>query len=384
MNRHNLSKDEPIPFRWFALTVLWLLCHTDVSTCFQPPTRMIRHRASSTLYYAFSLTSALESCIGDKDILPWINTTDNTDVDDDIDSSHCRTVPLYPLAACYLPTGQHQLRNIEPRNLKMANDLGINGRFCVVCSAVDTGRIAAVGTMFRILHMDPQTDPVSGQLLRILLTCEAEDLVNIRAIQNPKAAKWENRLQHSEEYLMATVCSRPNTTSNPQNNIQQLNQAILEDYNRVSHMYRDGTGAETLPPFTRERLEFVLPTRSAMDDNEASFWQMAQDWQTLCYTVREGHQIRLMSDRNELLIDAAIAKGGPLNLPVHVEDLLLEDRQKVQELEVVAQQQWLSLQLDPTMDFQVLLSLETYEERLQYFANMVHRERNRPKRKERC
>ncbi len=191
MNRHNLSKDEPIPFRWFALTVLWLLCHTDVSTCFQPPTRMIRHRASSTLYYAFSLTSALESCIGDKDILPWINTTDNTDVDDDIDSSHCRTVPLYPLAACYLPTGQHQLRNIEPRNLKMANDLGIGGRFCVVCSAVDTGRIAAVGTMFRILHMDPQTDPVSGQLLRILLTCEAEDLVNIRAIQNPKAAKWK-------------------------------------------------------------------------------------------------------------------------------------------------------------------------------------------------
>ncbi len=84
-----------------------------------------------------------------------------------------------------------------------------------------------------------------------------------------------------------------------------------------------------------------------------------------------------MSDRNELLIDAAIAKGGPLNLPVHVEDLLLEDRQKVQELEVLAQQQWLSLQLDPTMDFQVLLSLETYEKRLQYFASMVHRERTR-------
>jgi hypothetical protein len=305
--------------------------------------------------------------------------TDNTDVDDDDDDddlSNCRTIPLYPLAACYLPTGQHQLRNIEPRNLKMATDLGTGGRFCVACSAIDTGRIAAVGTLLRILHMDPQTDPVSGELLRILLTCEAEELVDIRNIQNPEAAKWENRLQRSEEYLIATVCSRPKKTSNSQH-IPQLTQTILEDYNRVNQMYKDGIGAETLPPFSRERLEDVLPLRSGPMDDESSFWQMAQDWQTLCYTVREGHQLALMSDRNELLIDAAIAKGGPLNLPVHVEDLLLEDRQKVQTLEVLAQQQWLSLHLDPTMDFQVLLSLETYEERLQYFANMVHRERTR-------
>ncbi|GAX09472.1 hypothetical protein FisN_6Lh149 [Fistulifera solaris] len=228
--------------------------------------------------------------------------------------------------------------------------------------------------------MDSQTDPVSGLLLRILLTCEAEELVNIRNIQNPEAAKWENRLQRSEEYLIATVCSRPNKTSNSQHSsIQQLTQAILEEYNQVSQMYKDGMGAEALPPFTRERLVDVLPPRSGplAIDNEASFWQMVQDWQTLCYTVREGHQIRLVSDRNELLIDAAIAKGGPLNLPVHVEDLLLEDRQKVQELEVSAQQQWLLLRLDPTMDFQVLLSFETYKERLQYFASMVRRERIR-------
>lgn len=355
--------------------------------------RMIRHhRTSTSSLGAFSLTSALESCVTGTitHVIQWIDVVTDREEEEDTfvemneSSPECRTLPLYPLSACYLPTGQHQLRNTEPRNLKMALDLGIGGRFCVVLSALDTGRIASVGTVFRILDMDPQNDPASGELTRILLTCEAEELVHIRNIRNPQVQQWENRLKRSSEYLIATVCPHRQVTMNcSERDVKQIANAMLQDYNVVSQLYKKGIGANNLPPFSRERLEDVLPSREdgpMIDDNndeDATFWQMAQDWQTLCYTVREGHQIALMSDRNELLIDAAMRKGGPLNLPVHVEDLLLEDRRKVQDLEVQAQQQWLSQQLDPCIDFQALLSFPAYEERLEHFAGMIRRERKR-------
>lgn len=365
-------------FQWLAVTTL--ICQPDLSICFHMP-MMQQHRATSTLR-AFSLTSALESLVNDNiaGVIQWIEVTESEDTPLESDSG-CHIVPLYPLSACYLPTGQHQLRNTEPRNLKMAHDLGIGGRFCVVFSALDTGRIASVGTIFRILHMDPQNDPASGELTRILLTCEAEELVDLRNINNPEVAEWENRLKRSNEYLIATVSPRPDAMTNS-GRLQQIYSAMLEDYNLVSHMYKNGVGAEDLPPFSRERLEDVLPSRPLDGPIDASnFWQMAQDWQTLCYTVREGHQIALVSDRNEMLIDAAMRKGGPLNLPVHVEDLLLEDRQKVQDLEVQAQQCWLSQNLDPSIDFQALLSFNTYDERLEHFASMIHRERKRLERR---
>ena len=370
-------------FPWLALTAL--LCQSYRSSGFHMPTMPIhRITSSSSSLGAFSLTSALESCVPDDiaDVIQWIEMTEHSEEDDTLTenaSEDCRTMPLYPLSACYLPTGhQHQLRNTEPRNLKMALDLGVGGRFCVVFSALDTGRMASIGTVFHIRNMDPHHDPASGTLTRIVLTCQAEELVQIRNIHNPEVAQWEQRLKRSSEYLMATVCARPELKMNDSERVQEISNGMLEDYTVVSQLYKQGIGAEDLPPFSRERLEDVLPTsRDGSSIDAAAFWHMAQDWQTLCYTVREGHQIALMSDQNELLIDAAMRQGGPLNLPVHVEDLLLEDRQKVQDLEVQGQHQWLSQQLDPSIDFQALLSFRTYDERLEYFASMIRRERKR-------
>lgn len=378
------KREIPITATFQRLVVTSLLqsmCLATLCASFHMP--MIQHRPT-TLLHSFSLTSALESYSrndNETSVIQWIDVASPPNNEGNHLEDECHSLPLYPLSACYLPIGQHQLRNIEPRNLKMALDLGVGGRFCVALSAQDTGRIASVGTVFRILHMDTQNDPASGKLARILLTCQAEELVNIQRINNPEVALWENRLKRSDQYLVATVCPRPDAWWNSNSNhAQPIYKTILEDYDIVSHMYQTGVGTDDLPPFSRKRLEDLLPLRSLNDtsmDDSSSFWQMTQDWQTLCYTVREGRQIALGSDRNELLIDAAMRKGGPLNLPVHVEDLLLEDRQKVQDLEVNAQQQWLSLQLDPTIEFQLLLSFNTHQERLEYFASMIHRERKR-------
>lgn len=363
---------------FFAATLPWVIglgflrlsrSFHSMPTTFQRRTITLR---------AFSLTSALESSVKENAtgiIIQWMDVTTLTESNRTAEDTTCYTLPLYPLPACYLPTGQpQQLRNTEPRNVKMALDLGIGGRFCVVLSALDTGRIASVGTIFRIVRMDLQNDPASGELARVLLTCQAEELVDIQKINNPKVAQWENRLNRSDEYLIATVCPRPDVMWNT-SDVQQI--SMLDDYNAVSQMYQRGVETDDLPPFSRERLEDILPPLLEGTLDATNFWQIAQDWQSLCYTVREGHQIAMVSDRNELLIDAAMRKGGPLNLPVHVEDLLLKDRQKVQELEVQAQQRWLSRNLDPSIDFQVLLSLNTYKERLEYFASMIQRERKR-------
>ena len=107
------------------------------------------------------------------------------------------------------------------------------------------------------------------------------------------------------------------------------------------------------------------------------FWRVADFWQTLCETVKEGRQLAVLADRNELLVAAAVRRGGILQLPVHVEDVEPADRQRVQELEQTAQRLWLDLRLDPCVDFQRLLAAERHGDRLRLFAEMVARERMR-------
>ena len=88
----------------------------------------------------------------------------------------------------------------------------------------------------------------------------------------------------------------------------------------------------------------TLTTTSATASAAAEFWRVAKVWQSLCETVREGKQLALVADRNELLVAAAIRKGGgPLKLPVHVEDVDPMDRMRVQALELRAQERWFDM-----------------------------------------
>ena len=82
----------------------------------------------------------------------------------------------------------------------------------------------------------------------------------------------------------------------------------------------------------------------------------------------------LSANRNELMINSIT---GPLNLPIHLEDLEPTVRRKVEQMEIEAQKNYLELQMDPCLDFQVLLSLTSYRERIHWLMQRVAAERQR-------
>jgi hypothetical protein len=342
--------------------------------------------------------------------IEWFDpsATDNDDDDRGMTSPTQPTtiLPLYPLSATYLPSRVPcTLRNTERRNLQMALDLEEQIApisdpdadaadpaklsvvlFCVVLRAIDTGRLARIGTVMRLQSLERHTRS-DGTLQRIVVSCVPEDVVEIVRIENAHATSLEHRLRHPNEYLSATVRSRTATETEPDINdddltaqITHLSQSLASNYNVVRDYYvQGGVGTwDTLPPFACAKLSESLPSATMHNfTTPTAFWKAAEVWQSLCETVREGQQMLLASDRNTLLVEAAIRKGGPLQLPVHVSDVSPNDRRQVEMLEEERCRRWMEMQLDPCLDFQVLLGLPTHAARLQYFESMVIREGKR-------
>ena len=116
---------------------------------------------------------------------------------------------MYPLTAVHLPGVNYTLNNVEPRNLQMALDLSStttnNHLFCVVLRAMDTGRIARVGTLMQVLDTEPQYGP-EEQLIRVIVTCTALQAVKVETIPNGQQAEDPvEKLKKSRVYLKATV-----------------------------------------------------------------------------------------------------------------------------------------------------------------------------------
>ena len=305
-------------------------------------------------------------------------------------------VPLYPLPAVHLPvTDQegfyHYLNNVEPRNIQMTIDLmeipdPADRLFCVVLSATDTGKVANIGTLLRLVDIDPHESPDEpGKYVRVRVACQTEGLVRISNIVNPQAAAQEQRIRRSSEYLCAQI--QPILTSESSNwslledsSLQYMIAQIVDDYKTIKLMYQLGIWSHKLPPNAMESLASGMPDWTVSHElfgTEALLWTRIQEWQAVCYTIREGQQSILAADRNELLVEAASAMGGPLKLPIHPEDVRPEDRKRLEKLELQAQEDYWDLGLDPLLDFQVLLSLQDVGERLQFFSKMIKRERSR-------
>eukprot|EP00977_Amphora_coffeiformis_P001655 scaffold310_cov168-Amphora_coffeaeformis.AAC.50 len=264
----------------------------------------------------------------------------------------------------------------------MALDLVDDRKFCAVLRATDTGRLAKVGTLMQIVDREVKSMK-DGEIQKIVLTCVAQEAVDIVKIDNPEAADLAYRLKHPKEYLKATVKRRRvaenhNGSNDDDSRVLALAKQIAKDFNLVREYLMEGFGADDLPPFALNHLDDALPPLEASSLNSPStFWEAVYHWQTYAYTLREGYQLKLASDRNELLIAGALKQGGPLNLPVHISDLLPDDRQQVVQLEQTYQQAWIDAGLEPVLDFQALLMAEHHVERLEQFAVMVGREQER-------
>ena len=320
-------------------------------------------------------------------------------------------MPLYPLEATYLPSGtNHTLNNVEPRNIQMAldllqdqdeNDGDGNGApvrsFCAVLRAVDTGRITSLGTILRILEARPQYNE-NDDIVRIQLHCctEKDVLVEVMGIENPKAASRESRLRKSPEYLRARV--RPIrfndigtaetidfTTNDSKDGEQQEQQQMINqlsrDWDLVKTMYSLGIGSQQLlPPDSLTKLAMGIPdwrVLTSSNDGISSFWKIAEAWQSICYTIREGQRQYWLAERNEQMVAASIAQGGPLKLPIHLEDLPPVVRQNLQQLDCQAQERFWDRGLDPCLDFYILLTLPTMNDRISFLAGLVARERSK-------
>jgi hypothetical protein len=225
----------------------------------------------------------------------------------------------------------------------------------------------------RVVKLEPLKQ--EGVVRRVTVKCCAEELVDICGIVNPEAASPESRLRRSREYLKARVRTR---IIEPPVECLDIASKIVNDYEAVRSAYLDGDGARDLLPFALQHLAQALPAWDVEEImTELGFWKAAQVWQTLCYTVREGRQITLSSDRNELMVAAASAKGGPLKLPIHAEDLSPAVRFQLHEMEREAQSGFVELGLDPCLDFQVMMGIHHSKDRLEFLSRMIARERRR-------
>ena len=396
--------------------------------CYQISKRTLTS-TSPTLLSAHSLTTALERLWDDRiasysedmkedyQYLSWLDLeSENSDVPSAktnttrVSADDSVTLPLYPLSEVYLPQStrfgtivNHTLNNVEPQNIKMALDLlsesSPSPRFCVVLRTIDTGRIANVGTILRIIDSDIQKipeatydfDPVdsnkaSEKISRIVLTCHSEGLAEILDVEN--GSGWAaKRILRDDEYLRAKV--RPLTMSeSSENNAietmdswQDVYNTIREDIRTIKLIYQIQLGREAYPREMLFRLGNEMQDFPELDDStengETLLWNLVQEWQSVCMTLRHGRQGMLSGDRNELMIDARDRMGGPRKLPILLSDIDPESRLEVQKLDMRFQKEHELSNMDPTLDFQVLIGLPTTKRRFDFLARLVARERSR-------
>jgi len=159
----------------------------------------------------------------------------------------------------------------------------------------------------------------------------------------------------------------------------------------VKIIYQLQLGAEDFPPDTLLRLGNAIQDFPELDGDGDSddllsssssssddvLWILAQEWQSVCMTLRQGRQSWLSAERNERMVEAACAKGGPLKLPIHLSDLEPESRWEIQRLDQEAQTDHEESGMDPVLDFQVLIGLPTTKRRFEFLEKLVSRERRR-------
>ena len=296
-------------------------------------------------------------------------------------------LPLYPLGAVHLPSPCqiHTLNNIEPRNIKMAEDLvdpegKFDGRFCVTLRASDTGRVAQTATLMRVVNTTRQ-ESFDGSLLAIRVECVAEGLVEVQQIINPNAWFKEQRIKKSDEYLVANVRPINEETVDDDENAEVMDALAKQtqaDFETVRKIYsnKDAVSTNELPEWAIDAIQSNLPTLSAFDFAN-DFWRCADTWQQLTNTIRLARRSELNSDVNEITIDEACKLGGPLKLPVHRSDLPIDVQKRLNRMEEDAAEDFIARGIDPIVDFIIVLSMSSALDRLKYLSLLISRERRR-------
>jgi hypothetical protein len=298
-------------------------------------------------------------------------------------------MPLYPLGAVHTPHSgdNYTIINIEPKNVKMALEL-LNGKwnstlFCATLRASDTNRIASVGTIMQIIDTDDlygcklksgECKDEMPALTRVVAICRAVGVADILSIDNESG-------YNKNDYLIANVIVRHDESDENKydDQLYPIVQQMIDDYMAVRSIYIDSQSlaSNELPPFARGAVQ-TLPT-FVVDDvihNETKFWKLVETWQMLCNTIRQSKRSKLQSIVNELSVTVAMQAEGPLELPVKRKNLPLNVQRHLEEIEQSASKDFLELGMDPILDFQEILTMQTHLDRVAKLATMIQRERS--------
>ena len=139
------------------------------------------------------LTSLTLSCCG---ALSWVRFDAPPP-----NAAKAQRYPLYPLRATYMPCGSVELRNTEPRNVRMCKETEY---FVASLLNADGASCAEVGTLLRIDGVENATRDNTGQVLarprdapRALRTCDVRDAWRARLRRKAASPMSPTRLERS-------------------------------------------------------------------------------------------------------------------------------------------------------------------------------------------
>ena len=270
--------------------------------------------------------------------------------------------PLYPLRATYMPCGSVELRNTEPRNVRMCREAEY---FVASLLNADGASCAAVGTLLRIDGVENATRDNTGQVLarprdapRVLrVRCTAVGRRRLVGIRNG-GAYFDAGARLRGEFLVGEF-----------------------------EAYDDDESTDTTPDNAASALVFLA--RSLQGDERRvveeaatlataeNCWAALELWQRYCATRLATAAADACADRDELLIDAKVRQGGAITVPVDISTLPPDDRRRILENDERAADALEQLEIADAAAFQALLEERSATARLAALAAGALREGSR-------
>ena len=304
-----------------------------------------------------STTAVLLICCWRSAALSWVRFDASPTA-----ATNTQQYPLYPLRATYMPCGSVELRNTEPRNVRMCRETEY---FVATLLNADGASCAEVGTLLRIDDVENATRDATGQVL-------ARPRDAPRALRVRCTAVGRRRLvgiRNGDAYFDAGARLR--------------GEFLVGEF----EAYEDEESTDTTPDNAASALAFLA--RSLQGDERRvveeaatlatveTSWEALELWQRYCATRRATAVADARADRDELLIDAKVRQGGAITVPVDISTLPPDDRRRILENDERAADALEQLEIADAAAFQALLEERSATARLAALAAGALREGSR-------
>jgi hypothetical protein len=270
--------------------------------------------------------------------------------------------PLYPLRATYMPCGSVELRNTEPRNVRMCKETEYF--VASLLNAEDGASCAAVGTLLRIDGVENATRDNTGQVLArprdapraLRVRCTAVGRRRLVGIRNGDAY-FDAGARLRGEFLVGDFADYED---------EESADATPDAASALAFLARSLQGDERK----------VVEEAATLATAETS-WEALELWQRYCTTRLATAAVDARADRDELLIDAALRRGGAITVPVDITTLPPDDRRRILENDERAADALEQLEIADATAFQALLEERSATARLAALAAGALREGSR-------